>query len=286
MKLQYKCFICGELFSPFGSHLKKIHNIDSKKYYDTFIKTKNEGVCKICGKDTRFGRMSTGYSKYCSNKCKGLDNDIVIKRKSTLKEKYGNENYVNMEAQYETNLKRYGNKFSCQSKNNLEKTEQTLIEQYGSIENSYKERRIKTIKTNIERYGYIAPSQSPNVDCSSHRIQFDGYRFDSKWEFLYYKYLKENNIDFEYKPKISLKYEYDGEIRTYKPDFIVNGTITEVKGDQFFKDGKMFCPYHKKNDTPETIEWRNGLFEAKYQCMLKNGVKILKYNELKELGII
>lgn len=48
----------------------------------------------------------------------------------------------------------------------------------------------------------------------------------------------------------------------------------------------MICPYHKKDDSPETIEWRNGLFEAKHQCMIKNGVKILKYKEFKELGVL
>ena len=48
------------------------------------MKKENEGKCKICGKETRFGRMCTGYSNYCSTKCRGLDNDIVLKRKNTL----------------------------------------------------------------------------------------------------------------------------------------------------------------------------------------------------------
>lgn len=72
----------------------------------------------------------------------------------------------------------------------------------------------------------------------------------------------------------------------YKPDFIVEGKITEVKGDHFFKNGKMICPWKHKNDTPEKIEWRNGLFEAKHQCMIRNGVIILKQKEFKELGIL
>lgn len=37
----------------------------------------------------------------------------------------------------------------------------------------------------------------------------------------------------------------------------------------------MICPWRYKNDTPDKIEWRNGLYEAKHQCMLKNGVKII-----------
>lgn len=45
----------------------------------------------------------------------------------------------------------------------------------------------------------------------------------------------------------------------------------------------MICPFHKKDDTPETIEWRNGLFEAKHQCMIRYGVKILKGLEISNL---
>jgi hypothetical protein len=286
MKLEYKCFICGELYSPFGKHLISVHNITSKDYYDKFMKKENEGKCKICGKETRFGRMCTGYSNYCSNKCRSLDKDIVKKRKATLKEIHGDENWVNMEAQYETNLKRYGNKFSCRSKNNLDKTEETLIKKYGTIKNSYIERNKKAEETNLEKYGYKHPAQSPDIDCTCHRIQYDEKNFDSKWEFLYYKYLKENNIDFIFHPKLKFEFEYDGEIHTYKPDFIVEGIITEVKGDHFFKDGKMICPWKYKNDTPEKTKWRNGLFEAKHQCMLNNGIKILKYNELHELKLV
>lgn len=286
MKLEYKCFICGELYSPFGRHLSSVHNITSKDYYDLYMKKPGEGICKICGKETRFGRMCTGYSNYCSNKCRGLDNDIVLKRKSTLKTVYGDENYVNMEAQYETNLKIYGNKFSCRSKNNLEKTEKTILENYGTKEAYYEHNHNKAEKTNLERYGCKAPAQSPDVDCTSHRIQYDGHNFDSNWEYLYYKYLKENNIDFVFHPKLKFEFEYDGEIRTYKPDFIVEGMITEVKGDHFFKNGKMICPWKHKNDTTEKIEWRNGLFEAKHQCMIKNGVRILKYKDLKLLNIL
>lgn len=286
MILKYKCLICSELFSPFGNHLKKAHNLSSKEYYDSYIKQEKDGKCVICGKNTLFHRLSTGYSLHCSSKCKGLDKEIVKKRKNTLKEKYGDENYVNMEEQYKTNLIKYGNKFSCRSKNNLEKTEQSIITKYGSLKQYNKIKNEKAQKTCFEKYGVKCPAQSSDIDCTSHRFTYNGLNFDSLWELKYYKYLVEHNINFTYKPKVKLMYEYEGITKYYKPDFEVEGKYVEIKGDQFFKNGKMICPFHKKDDTPEDIERRNGLFEAKHQCMIKNNVLILKHKELKELEII
>lgn len=68
----------------------------------------------------------------------------------------------------------------------------------------------------------------------------------------------------------------------------IGNKIIEIKGLHFFENknpnGKMYCPYHKKDDTIEKIEWRNGLYEAKHQCMLKNEVIILtKYEDFQSL---
>lgn len=51
-----------------GCHLSR-NNISTKHYYDTYIKKPGEGVCKMCGKPTRFNSITRGYSTYCSNKC-------------------------------------------------------------------------------------------------------------------------------------------------------------------------------------------------------------------------
>ena len=50
------CNICGKEFNA-ANHIKKIYNITSKEYYDTYIKQGNEGKCKICGKSTAFMRF-------------------------------------------------------------------------------------------------------------------------------------------------------------------------------------------------------------------------------------
>lgn len=115
--------------------------------------------------------------------------------------------------------------------------------------------------------------------------------FGSSWEFLVYDFLLENHIDFEYQPSVSIPYEYKGTRHTYHPDFIVNGRIYEVKGDNFFRinesTGKeeMFCPYRDDDWSDEKYDWMCGLYEAKHQCMNENGVAILRQHHIKTMTI-
>jgi len=53
----------------------------------------------------------------------------------------------------------------------------------------------------------------------------------------------------------------------------------EIKGDHFFKNGKMICPFkhHGWNDARYAYECEK--YEAKHQCMLQNNVIILKSAE-------
>lgn len=73
--------------------------------------------------------------------------------------------------------------------------------------------------------------------------------FDSSWEIAYYIWLKDNMIIFEYQPNISFKYIVNGQIHYYRPDFKVNDEIHEIKGEQFFNETAMICPWdYTKND--------------------------------------
>ena len=59
----------------------------------------------------------------------------------------------------------------------------------------------------------------------------------------------------------------------YKEQLEHNNEIVEIKGEQFFnKDDKFVNPYDHLLD---------GQWEAKYQCMIQNGVKILRKKDLK-----
>jgi hypothetical protein len=54
------------------SHIKDDHKMNTKDYYDKYIKLPNEGNCAICGKPTKFLGISQGYVKTCNEGCKHI----------------------------------------------------------------------------------------------------------------------------------------------------------------------------------------------------------------------
>ena len=71
-----KCEICGREFkshSGLSTHLKCKHDISAKDYYDARFKQKDEGICCVCGKPTRFLNVTEGYRKTCSQRCTIFD---------------------------------------------------------------------------------------------------------------------------------------------------------------------------------------------------------------------
>lgn len=86
------CKICEKTFNDYqglSHHLKSAHNIDKKNYYDTYIKTLDEGLCKMCKKPTKFMSLSTGYRTYCSQSCVHKDSSVQAKYNETMKNTYG-----------------------------------------------------------------------------------------------------------------------------------------------------------------------------------------------------
>ena len=246
---------------------------------DTYLKL---GICPICGKRCKFQKFNLGYCKHCSYKCTQLDKETQIKIKETCIEKYDKEYYSQTNEWFEKTKETCQEKWSVSSYSQtnewFEKTKETCIERYGKEHytqtDEYKERYEKTC---LERYGVPNFMQSPeSTKYHRKRIEYDGSTFDSTWEVKIYQYCKENNISCEYQPNIIFEYEYEGKKHYYHPDFLINGKIYEVKGDQFFdENGKMINPYDKESD----------LFEAKHQCMLQNNVIILRGEDIKNLNI-
>lgn len=114
--------------------------------------------------------------------------------------------------------------------------------------------------------------------------------FDSTWEVKVYEFCRDNNIPIEYSPEISYDYEYDGKTWTYHPDFLINGKVYEIKGEQFFRvnestgQEEMFCPYKEKEWSDEYYAWVCRKYEAKHQCMLRNNVVILREQDMENLN--
>lgn len=243
----------------------------------------------------------------------------------TLSEKYHGD-YVNPSQVPEIKMKiqdtcekRYGSREYFSSKDKLEKTIRTCQEKYG-VDNysSTEECRKKVINTCIERYGVKSPMLLDSIKQKMREIMVSKYgveyytqtheyhqkahkkyknekypemTFGSGWEFKVYDFLIENHIEFEYQPSISFEYEYDGKIHTYHPDFLINGKVYEVKGEQFFRinesNGKeeMYCPYRYSDWSDELYEWECEKYEAKHQCMISNNVIILREHDIDNLSV-
>ena len=91
-----KCKICNKEFKMLqglSHHIKSVHKMEQKEYYDAYIKTENEGKCKICGNPTNFWSFTKGYYKYCSQSCVHLDKEIQDKYNKTMLERYGFEHF-------------------------------------------------------------------------------------------------------------------------------------------------------------------------------------------------
>ena len=155
-----------------------------------------------------------------------------------------------------------------------EKIKKTKEERHGDSNYNNIE---KARKTNLEKYGVEASWANHDVRLKARKKYFyDNKNFDSSWELSVYMYLKENNVDFEYQPDVYFEYEARNKVRRYYPDFRIENTYYEIKGEQF---------YDKENDTfvnPYNNE-ENDIYNAKHDCLIRNNVKILFYEDIKDI---
>ena len=150
-----KCQICNKKFSSLSipSHLR-IHNINTKQYYDIYCK-KSNNICKICGKETKFINIVTGYAEYCSISCAQSSEQIQQKIKATNLIKYGSENIFQSnyfkETAKQTSLEHFGTEYPTQSNKIQEKIQNTCLLKYGTTNGgASKEAQEKIRKTTKE----------------------------------------------------------------------------------------------------------------------------------------
>lgn len=217
--------------------------------------------CPICGKD-----IKTFTSKHCSSRCAGINPDTLIKRINTTNKLYGCNNvFQSATIKQKISDKLYATEgvlFTGQLMSKKKHTEQTCLRKYGVKNvNQCAEIKQRGINTALSRHDHLF---------NYCKYEYDNRKFDSSWELMYYIYLKDHNIPFEYhKSGLFFTYIQDGKCHRFYPDFIVNGEIHEIKGDQFFNDkGEPYNVQFK-------VWWKE-----KYQCMLDNNVKILRERDL------
>lgn len=268
-------------------------------------------ICKSCSKTVlvnfrreRLNRFEKLLCTDCQTKSTCMEvygteyahqnKDIIEKTKATNKERYGSEcvfsNDEIKEKIKETNLRKYGETSYTKTQEYLKKSKETCQRKYGKdFYTQTKEYLEKEKATNQKKLGVDFSSQHPEVqrrvkqtfidhfgsDNYYHQVryEYDSLKFDSSWELYFYIYNKSLGYDVVREP-CSFDYYYNGKEHKYFPDFMVNGVLYELKGDQFFENGKMINPFDRNMDD---------LFEAKHQCGLRNGVKFYKNTEMETI---
>jgi len=171
-----------------------------------------------------------------------------------------------IEAIKTTNLARYGVTCNWASKDQKLNGRATLKERYGVEHNSqlasWKE-QVKLCwdrKTADERAAILTKilASKNNGQCITNRYFFCGIALDSYPELAFILYNTLQNKEIIREP-IMLKYSFANKEYNYIPDFRVDGQLVEIKAKHWLGD------YTNKNSKDY----------AKYQCMLKNNVKIL-----------
>ena len=273
-----------------------------------------------CNNPTLWDNNIRNFVPYCCMKHRSSDPKWQEKYKNTMMKRHG-VNYTleskeKREQATNTCEMKYGEKYPIKLQEFKEKRKATCNERYHTDHpmqsNVVKQHHIESCRKNL---GTDNAFQSPIVqqkfiqtcrrlyDCDYyaqspeyhknrkhkfHSEKYPGLTFDSTWEVKVYEFCKDNNIQVEYSPSISLPYEYDGRTFYYHPDFLVSGKLYEVKGEQFFKVGEsgqevMFNPYRNPEWSDGRYAWECGKYEAKHQCMLRNNIVILRESVIRNL---
>ena len=170
-----ECKICNNNYKNYialAKHIRITHNISSQEYYDLFFKQENDGKCEICGKLTKFRRLSNGYNKFCSNKCAGQSELIKEKIKETCLKKYGTDNYSKtneyLVKRKETSLEKYGLEDYSKTNEFKERLKTTCLEKYGVTSYTKTDECKEKIKeTSIKKYN--ANHYSESIEYSKKR---------------------------------------------------------------------------------------------------------------------
>ena len=314
-----ECKICKETFDDLRSltrHLKNDHKIDQKSYYDEYLKTENEGICKNCGRETKFRRFDQGYRKYCCSECQRIGG--VRAWRKTMNEKYDGGYFIGSpegrKIMRERCLEHYGTEYIWQAKEIKKKRSETMLKNHGvehtmqnpelkKIAKEHREatnlkrygvkhnwsskalREIGQYKTCKEKYGVSIPAKDPRFHRGFKHGKYkapNGNSYDSRWEYLYEQYLIESNVNYIYQSDRTLKWhDIYGIEHTYIPDFHIIDTdkLIEIKGDHYFdSDGNFINPYDKSEEAAANAK-------LKWKCMMDAGVIVLTSKELLELGI-
>ena len=153
--------------------------------------------CENCGKYLPYSKKK---QRFCGTKCANSSNDVKLKIKETLLERYGVDATIKNPI---SNLKR----------------QQTLLEKYGALE-TFKSSiiRDKIVKTNLQKYGYVSPLSSQIVKDKRKNTFISRYGVEHQSYLPHVKEKLKNNLNSSRQNSLNRSYDdaYEGLIRYEK----------------------------------------------------------------------
>lgn len=303
----FKCLICDKEFNHHNAltnHLK-LHKINSKSYYDNFIKIEGEEFCSGCGKPTTFISFIKGYTKNCrscSSKFsaqKQWSGEKGHIRKKSLSEKMSNNTFSIGRPKGSKNKEQYPRsekvldrflKYPPPSWKNKKHKKETLEKMSMS--------RVKLIKENGGNMAYKGKFIPKNPQ--KYRGDYNNIIWRSTWECKYMSWLDKTDSVISWSSEeiiIPYKDPLRGHSRRYFVDFYVQIQNKDNKIDTYLIEIKpkhqTVEPIQKTRITKKYINevYTWGVNSAKWKAAeefaLNRGwkFKILTEDELVVIGV-
>ena len=166
------CQLCNKYIGAhaWGIHVKHIHNLTVKEYYDTYIKQPNEGLCINCGKPTTFYSMTRGYAKTCSQLCQ--KQHVWDNMTEEQREKSNDKNSKSVKNRIKNRTKEEKLAIYRKMRQNS-KSEMTII---NAIKSIYSDDVLRDVKRKPYIYPYELDIVIPDLNIA---IEYNGCYFHS-----------------------------------------------------------------------------------------------------------
>ena len=279
---QPKCPCCGKplKFNSFKEGYHKFCSPSCRSKSTIFTEESKQKRRKT--NLTRFGYIGGPWSspevretvKKTNNKKYGSDSPFSS---STVWQKSNETINIRYGSLADAHKKLHPDGFGFGNKESLEKQQNTMMDKYG-VDNYNKldsakhamSKRAKTLgkrmaKEQLDTYGTMWVNTPEAQKLISRKYVYHGEKFDSSWELYYWVYCKEHGYsilrNFNY-----FTFTLGGKQRRFYPDFNVNGSLVEIKGD------------HLKQDVYKTELWK-----AKKEICDREHIAILSEDEMRPI---
>jgi hypothetical protein len=261
-----KCLECGAEFEHLyglNKHITKCHG--QKDYYDRHLKKDDEGICKVCGKETEFVHIQKGYKNCCSREC--VKTYTYSRTRAGNLKKYGVENpYQRSEVKQkikETNNALYGVDAPMQNNDVKKKSRETMARLYGAkttLESSQLRERVAA--TNIERYGTEHAAHSDIVQSKIKETNLNRYGNENPM----------GNVDIREKRRKTMIKRYGTEhalrVKNFRDSAIINNRSTLLKKygvDHNMHIPEVFDKYQRSCYTTSIYKNTDIIYQASYE---------------------